>query len=297
MTEMTAAPESRADQRPLDWMKRSTIEGFAALIVGGGSGMGAACARTFAANGGKVMVADLNLENAQRVADEILGTGAQAMAVLLDVSKPADIEAAVKKMVATYGRLDVLINTATWSANCLLEDVDMQDWSKAFQTNVHGPLLLARACLPHLRKSPAAAIVHVASLAGVVGYARKSAYGPTKGALITMSRQMALEWAVYNIRVNVVIPGTIDSPLARKMIRPEVLADRERTIPLGRLGYPSEMADLAVFLASPAASFITGQAINCCGGFSINSFVVPAGMTETLREAMQREAREQAAGE
>ena len=100
---------------------------------------------------------------------------------------------------------------------------------------------------------------------------------------------MALEWAVDNIRVNVVIPGTIESPLARKMVRPEVLADRERTIPLGRLGFPSEMADLAVFLASPAASFITGQAINCCGGFSINSFVVPAGMTETLREARQRE--------
>lgn len=284
------------DTRPLDWMRRSTIEGFAALIVGAGSGMGAACARTFAANGGKVVVADLNLQNAQRVADGIVSAGGQACAVRLDVSNPQEIEAAVATTVATYGRLDVLINTATWSANALLEDVDMRDWSLAFQTNVHGPLLLARACLPHLRHSPAPAIVHVASLAGVVGYARKSAYGPTKGALITMSRQMALEWAVYNIRVNVVIPGTIDSPLARKMIRPEVLADRERTIPLGRLGYPSEMADLAVFLASPAASFITGQTINCCGGFSINSFVVPAGMTETLREAKQREALEQAAG-
>ena len=292
MTDLAAKKEVTPDRRPLDWMKRSTIEGFSALIVGGGSGMGAACARTFAANGGVVVVADLRLENAEQVALEIVSSGGKAVAIAMDVSKEFDIEAAVKKTVDTYGRLDVLINSATWSANSLLEDVDMKDWNIAFQTNVHGPLQLARACLPYLRKSPAPAIVHVASLAGVVGYARKSAYGPTKAALITMSRQMALEWAVDNIRVNVVIPGTIDSPLARKMIRPEVLADRERTIPLGRLGYPSEMADLAVFLASPAASFITGQAINCCGGFSINAFVVPAGMTETLREAKQREARE-----
>ncbi|MEJ8851156.1 SDR family oxidoreductase [Variovorax rhizosphaerae] len=291
MTETTQS-EAPVDNRPLDWMRRSTIEGFAALIVGGGSGMGAATARTFAANGGLVMVADLRSEHAERVAAEVVANGGKAIAIAMDVSNPQDIERAVKATVDAYGRLDVLINAATWSQNALLEDVDMADWANAFQTNVHGPLLLARACLPYLRKSPAPAIVHVASLAGVVGYARKSAYGPTKGALITLSRQMALEWAVDNIRVNVVIPGTIDSPLARKMIKPEVLADRQRTIPLGRLGFPSEMADLAVFLASPAASFITGQAINCCGGFSINSFVVPAGMTETLREVRQREASE-----
>ncbi|XAH21975.1 SDR family oxidoreductase [Xylophilus sp. GW821-FHT01B05] len=292
MTDLTIKNHAPEDRRPLDWMKRSTIDGFAALVVGGGSGMGAACARTWAANDGLVVVADLRLESAEKVAAEIVAWGGKAIAVAMDVSKEADIAAAVQKTVDTYGRLDALINSATWSANALLEDVDMNDWGNAFQTNVHGPLQLARACLPYLRKSPAPAIVHVASLAGVVGYARKSAYGPTKAALIAMSRQMALEWAVDNIRVNVVIPGTIDTPLARKMIKPEVLADRERTIPLGRLGLPSEMGDLAVFLASPAASFITGQAITCCGGFSINAFVVPAGMTETLREARQREAFE-----
>lgn len=218
---------------------------------------------------------------------DIVEKGGRALAVAMDISKPEDIESGVKKTVDAFGRLDVLINTSTWSANAMLEDVDMKDWGTAFQTNVHGPILLARACLPHLRKSPAAAVVHVASLAGVVGYARKSAYCATKGALIAMSRQLALEWAVDNIRVNVLIPGTIDSPLFRKMVRPEVLATFERTTPLGRLGLPSEMADLAVFLASPAASFITGQIVNCCGGFSINTFVVPAGMTETLREARQ----------
>lgn len=288
MTNMIAHTDMPPDTRPKDWMRRSTIEGLAALIVGGGSGMGEACAQTFAANGGMVMVADLKLESAERVAAEIVANGGKATAIAMNVAKEEDIAAAVERTVATYGCLDVLINSATWSQNAMLENVDMKDWNLAFQTNVHGPLQLARACLPYMRKSRAAAIVHVASLAGVTGFARHSAYGPTKGALITMSRQMALEWAVDGIRVNVVIPGTIDSPLARKMQSPEVRAQRFRQIPLGRLGYASEMADLAVFLASPAASFITGQAINCCGGFSINTFVVPSGMTETLREARER---------
>lgn len=276
------------DTRPKDWMRRSTIEGFVALVVGGGSGMGAACAQTFAANGGRVAVADLNLDNAKQVAAEIVAAGGEAIAIAMNVGKEADIERGVADTVGKFGRLDVLINSATWSQNEFLEKVKMEDWGNAFQINVHGPLLLARACLPHLRKSPAPAIVHVASLAGVTGFARKSAYGATKGAIIAMSRQMALEWAVDNIRVNVVIPGTIDSPLARKMQSPTARAARFRSIPLGRLGYASEMADLAVFLASPAASFITGQTINCCGGFSINSFVEPAGMSETIREARQR---------
>ena len=159
MSEPIASAAAETDQRPRDWMKRSQIEGFAALIVGGGSGMGAACARTFAANDGLVIVADLNLENAERVALEIHESGGKAVAIGLDVSKSADIDTAVQKTLDTYGRLDVLINSATWSANCMLEDVDMRDWEKAFQTNVHGPLLLARACLPHFRKSPAPGII------------------------------------------------------------------------------------------------------------------------------------------
>lgn len=285
MESSTVNTEMPPDVRPKDWMRRSTIEGLVALIVGGGSGMGEACAQTFAANGGAVMVADIVPDDATRVAAEISGQGGKASAVAMNVGKEEDIEAAVAKTVATFGRLDVLINTATWSQNGMLENVNLEEWKTAFQTNVHGPLQLARACLPHLRKSPSAAIVHVASLAGITGFARHSAYGPSKAALITMSRQMALEWAVDQIRVNVVIPGTIDSPLSRKMQSPQVRAERFRQIPLGRLGYASEMADLAIFLASPLASFITGQTINCCGGFSINTFVVPSGMNETLREA------------
>ncbi len=276
------------DKRPLDWMKQSQIEGMVALVVGAGSGMGAACARTFAANGGHVVVADRNLEAAQTVTTEITEQGGTAIAVCLDVSKQDDIDAAVAKTIETYGQLDVLINVAVLVASTMLEDTDFDVWDQAFHTNVRSSLALALACLPHLRKSPHSAIVHAGSLAGTHGYARSGSYGPSKGALITLSKQMALEWAVDGIRVNVVIPGTIMTPALARDLSPKAIETRVGQVPLGRLSYPSEQADAAVFLASPMASFITGQTIVVDGGFALNLYPQPMGMTESLWEQKRR---------
>lgn len=276
------------DTRPLDWMKRSTIENFVALVVGAGSGMGAACARTFAANGGHVVVADMNLQSAERVAEEIRARGDDAVAVELDVGKTEDIDAAIRFVIDIYGRLDVLINVAVSVKPAFLEEVDLDDWEHAFHVNVTSALKLSRACLPHLRKSKVPAIVFAGSLAGVNGYARSGSYGPSKGALITLARQMALEWAVDNIRVNVVIPGTITTPALVRDLSPEAIETRKKQIPLGRLSEASEQADAAVFLASPAASFITGQVLVVDGGFSQSLYPQPMGMSESMRERAER---------
>jgi len=266
------------DSRPMDWMVNSRIKNLVALVVGGGSGMGEATAKTFAANGGKVATADLNGESAARVAAEIVKDGGDALSVRMDVSDQAEIDAGVQAAIGRFGRLDILVNTAALVKPGLLEDIPIDEWKRGIEVNVHGALILARTCLPHLRKSPSAAIVTVSSLAGEHGYVRGGSYGPSKAALTTLTRQMALEWAPYGVRVNTVIPGTIDTPMARAAVRLEVLQSRAaKQIPLGQLGRANEVADLIVFLASPAASHITAQDIRCDGGLSHGMFMAPMG--------------------
>lgn len=171
-------------------------------------------------------------------------------------------------MDAAFGRLDLLVNSAGVIGPGRLEDCPLDLWRTLFQVNVDGALLLGRSCLPHLRKSRAAAIVNVASLAGGRAYPNGGAYGPSKAALISLTRQMAVEWAGDRIRVNVVSPGTIDTPLMRANMTDGFIRDRTERTPLGRLGACEEIAAVILFLASPAASFITGQDITCDGGLS-----------------------------
>jgi len=254
--------------RPLDWMMRSPVKGLVALVAGGGSGIGEAAARTFAANDGLVAIADVRKEMADRVVATIVAAGGKAIAVAMDVAKQSDIDAALKTVLAQFGKLDVLINTAGVIKPAPLETTPLEDWRFSFAINVEGALMLARSCLPHLRKGRAPAIVNCSSLSGGRAYPMGGPYGPTKAALISLSRQMAIEWAEFGVRVNCVNPGIVDTPLVRANVSPEMIKLREERIPLHRMGTPAELADLIVFLASPAASFITGQDINCDGGMS-----------------------------
>jgi NAD(P)-dependent dehydrogenase (short-subunit alcohol dehydrogenase family) len=254
--------------RAQDWMTHSRVTGLVALVAGAGSGIGEAAARTFAANGGTVVVCDLREDAAHGVAAAIVEQGGKAIGVTMDVAKQSDIDAALDQALAKFGKLDVLINTAGVIQPAPLETCSLDDWRMSFRVNVEGALLLARSCLPHLRKSPAAAIVNCSSLAGGRAYPNGGPYGPSKAALIALSRTMAIEWAEDGVRVNCVNPGMVETPMVRANVRPEMIRLREERIPLRRVGQPGELADLIVFLASPAASFITAQDINCDGGMS-----------------------------
>lgn len=255
-------------QRPLDWMKNSTLQGLVALVAGGGSGIGESVATILAANGAKVVVADRKIEAAEQVVTAIAGRGGEALAVRMDVTSQSDIDSSLEIMGKNFGGMDILVNCAGAIQPSSLEEASLEEWNNSFEVNVVGALLLGRSCLPHLRKSKAAAIVNVASLAGRSAYPNGGPYGPSKAALISLTQQMALEWVADGIRVNVVSPGTIDTPLMRSNMRPEIVAQREARIPMGRLGLSSEVADTIVFLASPAASYITGQELCCDGGLS-----------------------------
>ena len=249
----------------LDWMRKPPIEGLVAIVVGGGSGIGEATAQMLAANGAKVVVADRRQEMAESVARQI---GEGAVACRMDVADQSDIDATIAETVAAHGGIDILVNSAGVISPAALTDCSLEDWRTSFLVNVEGALLLARSCLPHLQQSKAASIVNVASLAGGRAYPNGGAYGPSKAALISLTRQMALEWADFGVRVNVVSPGTFDTPLTQANMRPEVQRARAEKIPLRRLGVANEMATIISFLASPAASFITAQEILCDGGLS-----------------------------
>jgi NAD(P)-dependent dehydrogenase (short-subunit alcohol dehydrogenase family) len=262
------AHAAEPNHRPNDWMRASPVEGLGALVAGAGSGIGAAAAQVLAANGASVVVSDRRSDAAERVASEIVHRGGRALAIRMDVTRQADIDAAITTAVNQYGQLDILINSAGVILPAALEDCSLNDWRTSFLVNVDAARLLGRSCMPHLRKSRVASFINVAALAGGRAYPNGGAYGPSKAALISLTRQMALEWDKDGIRVNVVSPGTIDTPLTRANMTPSVVADREARIPLGRLGTPGELADLIVFLASPAASFVTAQEVNCDGGLS-----------------------------
>lgn len=257
-----------ARTRPRDWMRRSRIEGLVAIVAGGGSGIGAETARAIAANGGKVVVADIRGDAAEALARTIAAEGGEAIAAAMDVGSQADIDAAVAATLGTYGRLDIVVNAAALVKAGPLETTDLEDWRRSFRVNIEGAIMLSRTCLPHLRKSPHPAIVNVASLAGIGAYPNGGAYGTTKAALIALTKTMAMEWVADGVRVNVVTPGTVETPLVHAVLTPDIIRQRAGRIPMGRLGQASELADTIVFLASPMASYITGQSINCDGGLS-----------------------------
>jgi NAD(P)-dependent dehydrogenase (short-subunit alcohol dehydrogenase family) len=250
--------------------------GRVALVTGGSSGIGRAVSELLAARGASVAVCSVDAIEAASVAGAIAGRDGRAAAVPADVREPRSVAAAVQSTVESFGSLDILVTCAGIQAYGTVADTDVRTWDEVFAVNVKGVFLAARAALPHLRRSGQGAIVVVSSVQALATQAGVAAYAASKGALNALTRSMAIDEAAHGVRVNTVCPGSVDTPMLRRSARqfsdgtPEgadrTVADWGRSHPLGRVAQPREVAEVVSFLASPRASFMTGEEVRVDGG-------------------------------
>jgi len=249
-----------------------TLEGKRALITGAASGIGRAAARLFTREGAAVVLADRDMANGQAVAREIQQQGGQALFVACDVTRSDDCARAVEQTVAAFGGLDVVLNCAGIIVRRSVIDLEEADWDRVMDVNVKSVYLVAKFAIPAMQAGGrGGSIINISSGWGLVGGPNAAAYCASKGAVVLLTKAMAIDFGPHNIRVNCLCPGDTDTPMLREEARQ--LGEAESKFmagaanrPLGRVGTPEEIAQAALFLASDASSYVTGTALVVDGG-------------------------------
>jgi 3-oxoacyl-[acyl-carrier protein] reductase len=243
------------------------LDNKVALVTGGASGFGRGIAETFAREGARVVVADINENGAREVAAAISN---RAVAVKCDVSRRADVDATVKSTLDAFGTIDILVNNAgmTHMRRPMLE-VEEAEFERMFDVNVKSIFLFARAVIPHMRKAGSGVIINIGSTAGIRPRPGLTWYNASKGAVNLLSKSMAAELAPEGIRVCAIAPVMAETPLLPTFMggdSPELRAQFKATVPLGRFATVDDIANAALFLASDEASFLTGNVLEVDGG-------------------------------
>jgi NAD(P)-dependent dehydrogenase (short-subunit alcohol dehydrogenase family) len=246
------------------------FEGQVALVTGASSGMGLATARAFAEQGASVALADVNEDALRAATDDLTAAGHQVLAVVCDVSDEAQVAALVERTVASFGRLDMAFN----NAGIMIPPSDAADepannFDRVNAINLRGVWACMKHELRQMREQGSGAIVNCSSLGGLVGLPGRASYHASKHGVLGLTKSAALEYAPRGIRINAVCPGTIDTPMVADMLANGELdmADAVRNQPIGRLGTADEIAAAALWLCSPAASFVVGVALPVDGGY------------------------------
>jgi len=271
----TLTPASGPSDNAAAVFSPNALAGKVALITGAAAGIGLATARAMAACGARVMLADLPDSEGADQAQRLIAEGAQAGFVAVDVADPASVQAMVQATRARFGRLDIAINNAGISGadgsgiRRATADVLPETWRRVLAVNLDGVFHCMQAQIPMMLEGGGGSIVNIASILGSVGFAHSAAYTASKHAVVGLTRVAALEYSARGIRVNAIGPGFIETAMTAPIRSQD--ASRDMLIanhPIGRLGQPEEIAHLALFLSSPAASFITGAYYVDDGGYT-----------------------------
>jgi 3-oxoacyl-[acyl-carrier protein] reductase len=241
-----------------------------AIITGAGSGIGCASAYLFAKEGAKVVVVDIEDNFGEETANIIRKNGGDAVFVHTDVSSAIEVEHLIRATLDTFGKIDILFNNAGIDHKLtLIENIDESLWDRIYAVNVKSIFLAVKYAVPHMKKAGGGVIINTASISGIRPRMNMSAYTSSKGAVITLTKSLAIELAPSNIRVNCISPVGTDTPLLRRSLNEEGLKAMISTIPLGRLAKPEEIAYAALYLACDESSMLSGTCINVDGGRGI----------------------------
>ncbi len=244
------------------------LTGKVAIVTGGAGGIGKALALGLAGHGADAVVTSRTLSKLEPVAAEIKAVGRKSLAVACDVTDERSIKEMVERVVQAFSRIDILVNAAGINIRSSAEDISIDDWKKVMEFNALGTFICCQAVGRVMIKQNSGKIVNVSSVRGRYGAPSGAvAYSPSKGAVDTLTRTLACEWAKYNIMVNAVAPTLIETDLTRQALaNPEFAKTMKARIPLGRWGFPEDVVGPTVFLASKASDFVTGQIIYVDGG-------------------------------
>jgi 3-oxoacyl-[acyl-carrier protein] reductase len=250
------------------------LENRVAVITGSAGGMGKAMALKFANEGCDIAVVDLKLDGAQKVAGEIKSIGRKAIAIKADISVSKDIKSMIEQAIQTFGKIDILINNAGAAGGGSLENSDENEWDQVLALNLKGAFLACKAAVPHMKKQGYGKIINISSMGALRPSVSVLAYHSAKAGIIGLTRNLAFELAPFNIYVNCIVPGPIETsfwdPLSKEMSAEQkktfFAALGKKEVPLGRMGTPEEIAGPALFFASELSSYVTGQILCVAGG-------------------------------
>lgn len=243
-----------------------------AIVTGAAQGLGEGITLRLAEEGAKIAAVDVNLEGANKTVALIQSKGGQAAAFNTNVGKRAEVQALCGAVASKWGRIDILVNNAGITRDAMIKNMTEDHWEQVLTVNLKAPFLLIQACSRYFAEQKYGKVVNIASRA-ILGNIGQANYSASKGGLMSLTRTVALEQARYGVNVNCVAPGAMNTPMIKSIPQP-VLEKMLKSIPLGRIGQPEDIANAVLFLVSDEASFITGQTLFVCGGRSIGAALV-----------------------